>query len=193
MKHFCEISHSNHLKYQIVQLFTMFFTSVSLRTPIQSEVGEKITYLAINIWLHSFYALRNGLWVGKMVGESCFGYFRRFVKHHIQIWEATILEAHGPGCRYLSICLSICLSIYPYLYLLIYFGLHRSGPPGGYVLKINFLHIKSGRFLIIWIFLLLKYQISQYWIYIFAGQFSGVWEAASSFRRSMCFVLSDTW
>ena len=75
--------------------------------------------------------------VGEMVVAACFMCLRRPVKHYILISEATLLRPTGqPAWIHLSIHLDF-----------FFFGLHRSGPPGGLdFLRINFLHLKFGRF-----------------------------------------------
>lgn len=75
----------------------------------------------------------------------------------LQYWKPMGQAADIYPSVYPVVCLSI--PIYISLFILVCTDLGHLGVD---VLKINFLHIKSGRFLIIWNFLLLKYQISQY-------------------------------
>lgn len=88
--------------------------------------------------------------IEEMVVEACLKYFRMFVKYHILISEASMLETHGSSCTYSSIHPS------PYL-----FWSAQICPTWGVdLLKINFLHLNFGKNLRTWILLIyLKCQI----------------------------------
>lgn len=85
-----------------------------------------------------------------MVVEACLRYFRTFVKYHILISEASMLETHGSGCTYSSIHPSISL------FILVCTDMSHLGVD---LLKINFHHLKFGKNLRTWILLILKCQI----------------------------------